>query len=142
MLRDPGVVRCALEGDVQGQFHLSCAKLLNQIFKVSQGAKLGQDGEMSALLCADGPGTAYVVALRVGRVVLTLAKAAANGVNGRQIKHVETHIRNVIKLLYYIAQCPMLPRLSPGPWEQFVPGRKPGSLAIYPDAQGAFVARL
>src|ERR1700761_1151633 len=108
MLRYPGMVRRALEGNIHGELHLARMKLLDQILEVGKGAKLRQDCEVPALLRANRPRAAHIARLRLRRIVLALAKAAPDRMNRRQIEHVEPHLLNVIELGSNIAQRAML----------------------------------
>ena len=91
MLCDPGVVRRALEGDVEGQLHAVGVGGGEEVVEVGECAETGMDGFVAALSRADGPGAAYVVRAGSGAVVGALAEGAANRVDGRQVEDVKAH---------------------------------------------------
>src|SRR6201996_4794734 len=101
---DPGMIRSALEGNIQGEFHLARVKLYDQVVEVGKGTQLGQDRKVSPLLRANRPRAAHVARLRFRSVVLAFAKTAPDGMYRRQIQHIESHLLDVIELRGNIAE--------------------------------------
>src|SRR5262249_33175886 len=113
MLSHPRMVRRTLERDVQGDLHSVGLDCGNKMVKIGVGAEFRVDGLVAAVIfldeigvgwigsdssIPDGPGAAGIARLGSSRVFRTLAKGAADGVNGRHIKDVETHRRNLGEL--------------------------------------------
>ena len=137
MLADVGMIGRALEGDVERDLDALPGGFRDQVLEILERAEGGMDGLVAALLGADGPGAADVVGLRGGVVVAALAKAAADGVNGRQVEHVEAHFGDVGQAGFAVPEGAMRARLrGAGTREHFVPGAEAGLGAI--DGDGEF----
>jgi hypothetical protein len=64
---------------------------------------------VAAFRRADRPGAAAIARLALGIVVAPLAEVHADGMNGRQIHHVEAHLRDIRQPLLAIRKSPVLP---------------------------------
>jgi len=64
MVADVGVIRRALVGDVQGDFHVQAFGLRHQAVEIGEGAELRVNALVAAVLVADGPRAADVARLR------------------------------------------------------------------------------
>src|SRR5258705_13662835 len=91
MLGDPGVVGGALEGDVESHLHAVVVRGGDQSVEVAQGTELRVNGFVTAFFCADGPRAAGVVWRGGHAVVAALANGGADGVEWREVEHVEAH---------------------------------------------------
>ena len=78
----------------QRQLHALRAGGLDQPAEVLVRAQGRQDVLVAALFRADGPGAADVAGLGHERIVAALALQPADGVDGREIQHVEAHLRD------------------------------------------------
>ncbi len=87
-----GMIRCALECDVERELDAVLCRGCNQVTEILECAELRVDRLMPTLLRADGPGAARIIRIRSRGVVASLAEAAADGMNGRQIEHIEEAI--------------------------------------------------
>ena len=76
MLLHVGMVRRALEGDVQGDLDLHLARLAHQPPEILQRAEFRMDRLVPAFRRADRPGAARLAGLAVRIVVLPFAKRA------------------------------------------------------------------
>ncbi len=94
------------------------------------------DRLVSALGTADGPRATHVVGRRRQRVVLSLARGPADGVDGWQVDDVEAQLAGVRQPPLRVAKRPMALRISGGrAGEKFVPRAEHGALALCEDAQ-------
>jgi hypothetical protein len=110
------------------------------MLEIGERAQVGQDVLVAALAGADGPGATRVVGAGLQAVVRPLAKAAANGVNGRQIEHVEAHLGDIGQALLHVLEGAVTARLvGGGAREHFIPRAEAGALAVHGDAQDALV---
>src|SRR5699024_9139333 len=89
---DPGVIGGALQGQVQGDLHAVLVGLGDEGVEVFEGAEVGVDGVVAAVLGADGPHRAGVAGPRGQGVVGAFAVAGAHRVDRWQVHHVETHV--------------------------------------------------
>src|SRR5207244_346026 len=83
------------EGDVQSDLDAVLLGPSQEAVKVLEGTELRVDGHVAALAGADAPGTAGIARPGGGRVILSLSKRSADGVDRRQVEHVEAHRRDV-----------------------------------------------
>src|SRR5579872_2308589 len=89
------------------------------------------DGGVAAFFRADGPRAADILRPRRNGIVLSLAESVPDGMDRREIDHIETERRNVGK-----ARRAILERSVPsglgraGPGENLIPGGKLRLLAI------------
>ena len=65
---------------------------------------------VAALGRADGPRTAAIAGLGFRRVVAAFAERDADGMNGRQVDHVEAHLGDVGQALFAIGEGAVLGR--------------------------------
>src|SRR5438067_13798852 len=84
---------------------------------------------------ADGPGASDVVGRRLERVVLSLARGAADRMDRRQVDDVEAQLFDVGVHPRGIAERAVAPRRSGRAREELVPGAEDGALALGEDAQ-------
>src|SRR6185503_10409207 len=87
-LGNVGVIRRALERDVQGDLQIQRLSPLNQGAKIFQRAQLWMHRLMPTLSSTDGPHAAWIIRLGRGSVVESLTKAAPDWMNGRQIQDI------------------------------------------------------
>ena len=87
----------ALIGDVEGDFQAVAAGGFDERVEILKRAQLGVDGLVAAFRRADGPGTAGVAVAGFRDVVFSLAVGVADGMNRRQVEHVESHVGDVRK---------------------------------------------
>jgi hypothetical protein len=109
MLGDPGVVRRALEGDVEGQLHAVGLNGGKQMVEVSEVAELGMNGLVAAFGGADlrisnCPRAALVVGAGGGAVIGSLAEGASDGMYGRQVENIEAHGGDLRQLELYVGE--------------------------------------
>src|SRR5262249_21662530 len=85
------MVRRALKGDIERDFHpvVFCAG--DEALEVRQRAELRIDRLVPALLRADGPRAPGIALVRRERVILALAVRAADRMDRRQVEHIEYH---------------------------------------------------
>ena len=124
-----------LESDIQGDGQTSPVCLFNQTIKVVDCPQLGVNRLMAALGRTDGPRTANVGRRRTQRIVLPLAVPNADGMDWWQVKNVEAHLTEAIKLCYDVAECAMSAFFrSAGARKQLIPSAEPRQLRINADA--------
>src|SRR5262249_8097987 len=104
MLVDPWMVRRALEGDVECHAEPALLRLGDEGVEVRELPEVGVHRGVSALGCADGPWTPRIARLGNQRVVAALAVRRADGMDGRQIQHVEAHASDVVETVREIAE--------------------------------------
>ncbi len=95
MLVHPGMVGRALQRVVERDFEAVRLRPVDERVEVVDGAELGRNGEMAAVLAADRPRAAGIVRGGADRVVATLAERLTDRVDGRQVHDVEAHRRDV-----------------------------------------------
>src|ERR1039458_435052 len=89
MLFDPGVVRRALEGNVEPQFHAVVMDGGDQVVEVGEGAERGMDGLVTAFSRANCPRAAFVFPAGGDGVIDAFTEGGANGMDGRQVDDAE-----------------------------------------------------
>ena len=129
VLAHPGVIGRALQGVVQGHLDALGGSRLHQGHELCLCAQLGVDGAMAPVEPADGPGAAGIAVLGHQGVAGPLAMAGADGMDGRQVQHVETQRGNPVQFAHH----PPEPAVGAG--KQLVPGGELRPVAIYPDLQ-------
>src|SRR5579864_325874 len=97
MLRHPRMVGCALDGEVERDFHPAVAARRDERAKVAKRAKLRMHGIVTAEPATDRVGASRITGRRAKRVVATLAVLFADRMNGDEVDRVETHRRNLIE---------------------------------------------
>ncbi len=91
----------------------------DQVTEVTERAEVGVHRFVSAFLRADAPGATRLTGR--GRLVVgSLAVTRADGVDRREVEHVEPHSRDVGQQPFHVRKLPDRPR------EQLVPGAEPG----------------
>src|SRR5258708_40223715 len=90
MLREPGMVRAALDGKVERGFQSMLRAGAHQATEIVERPKLGMYGIVAALGRADGIGAARIAGFATERVIAALAVDAADRMDGSQIKHIDT----------------------------------------------------
>src|SRR5262249_34491043 len=75
----PGMVRRALEGDVDGDLDVVIVGAGEEMLEIVESAEVGVKGLVSSFRRADTPRTADVAGLSGHRIVLALAKLSADG---------------------------------------------------------------
>ena len=123
MLVHPGVVGRALERVVERDLHAEAIGGRDERVEVVDVAELGVDRRVPTRLVADGPGAPGVAGADGTRVVRSLARGVADGVDRRQVHHVEPHGRDRIEAADGAAQAALRAReeLVPGPHERPLP---------------------
>ena len=95
MLADPRMVRRALHGEIQRDLHVVCATGFDQAVKVVERSKLRMQGIVAAFLAADGVRTSRIVRACRQRIVLAFAIGHSDGMDRRQIEHIEAQRSDV-----------------------------------------------
>ena len=92
MLRQPGMVGRALDGEIQRELQpVRLRRGDQQRRKSSSVPSCGMDRVVAAFRAADRIGAAEIARLGAQRVVAALAVGAADRVDRREIQHVEAH---------------------------------------------------
>ena len=139
---DLGMIGRHLEGDVERDLEALARGRRDEGPHVGDRAELGMDVGVAALVRPDRPRTARRIRAGVGHVVRALAERAADGMDRRQVQHVEAHAGDVRQAGDHVAQRAVATRIGRGgAREQLVPGREPGPLAVHHDAQRGFHRR-
>ncbi len=86
------MIRCALQRQVQGHLHAQIVRGGDEVVEVVDGAQLGMNGVVAALVAADRPRRPHVAGSGGGGVVAALAVYLADRVDRRQVHHVEPHL--------------------------------------------------
>jgi hypothetical protein len=136
MLVHPRVIRRTLPRKVERDFQLLSLGLAPERFEVLERAESGFDGRVATIGRADRPGAAGIAGTRCQRIVATLAKAGADGMNRRQIDDIEFEIGDAPQELGGLAEGAAARRIGPGrSREHFVPRAEPRARAVHPHAQ-------
>ncbi|MCF0088992.1 hypothetical protein B0E37_04074 [Streptomyces sp. MH192] len=88
------MVRRALQGEIERDLQTQLPGPGDEGVEVLQRPQRRMDRVVPALRGADGPGHAHVLRARRQGVVGALAEGGADGVDGRQVDDVETHLRD------------------------------------------------
>ena len=94
---------------------------------------------MATLLRANRPRTTDILAPGGKGVVRSLAERASDGMNRRQIDHIETHGGGISQLGFTILKAGMFIAQT-GAWEKFIPGAEASTLAVHHENQLRVVA--
>ena len=89
------MVRGPLDGEIQGHLQALGPGLLHELPKILERPQLRVDGLVAPFCPADGPGAARVLGRGHRAVVTPLAVDPTDGVDGRQIHHVEPQARDI-----------------------------------------------
>jgi hypothetical protein len=131
MFGEPGMVGRALNGKIERELHSVLISRGDERTKILERSQFRMDGVVAAVGRADGVGAAGIARRRFQRVVAALAVGEADGMNGRQIQHVEAHVPDGGKPLDRIAQCAAaLGRIRLRAGKQLVPARETRRLAL------------
>ena len=90
----PGMIGGTLKGDVQGDLDTVFAAAARRWSK-SASVPSWDGSRWPPSARADAPGAAGIVGSGGERVVWALAEASADGMNRRQIKHIEAHLADI-----------------------------------------------
>src|SRR4051812_25453847 len=135
MLLHVRMIRRALEGDVESDLDVPLLRRGDEALEVLQGAELRVHRLVTALGSADRPGAADVVRRRLERIVLSLARGAADRVDGRQVDDVEPQLAYVRNHRLGVPESSM-PSGGPGrSGEELVPRAEDRALALREDAK-------
>src|ERR1700733_9707865 len=133
MFVNPWVIGRTLKSNVQGDLHATVVSTRHQILEVAQGTKLSVDGFVPALPRSDGPRAARIVWRRGYTVVRALPKCDANGMDWRQIEHIEAHLGDAGQQELHIGEGAMASWIwRCGSRKKLVPTRVAGTFAIDP----------
>src|SRR5262249_5360057 len=97
VLGDPGVIGGCLQGQVERHFHAEFAGAGHERVEVGERAQLWVDRIVAAGRGADSPRRARVARPGVQGVVAPLAGRGPDGVDGRQVDHVEAHAGDALQ---------------------------------------------
>src|SRR5438093_12942846 len=92
MLFHPRMIRRALPGEIQRDFHAEPFGFLPERDEVVDSAESGFDGRMSARVRSDSAGAAGIVLGGGQRVVGTFPEAGSDGMNGPHVRGVDPDI--------------------------------------------------
>src|SRR5437868_7965731 len=134
------MVRGALEGDVERHVDVPLPRGGEEALEVLHGAELRMDRFVPTFGAADGPGASYVFGSRLERVVLPLARRAADGMDRRQVDDVESELLDVRDHRLGVAEGAVASRGTGRAREELVPGAENGALALREDAQFLMMA--
>src|SRR5207248_1605604 len=129
------MVRGALEGDVERHVDVPLPRGGDEALEVLHGAELRMDRFVAAFGAADGPGASYVFGCGLERVVVSLARRAADGMERRQVDDVEAELLDVRDHRLGVAEGAVASRGTGRAREELVPGAEDGALALREDAQ-------
>src|SRR5690606_8825898 len=82
---------CAWQGEIESHFEVEFAGPRDEVPEVLLGAQVRMDGIVTSFVGTDRPRRTHIVRARDESVVRTLAVDLADGMDRRQIHHVETH---------------------------------------------------
>ncbi len=132
VLLEPRVVGRALHGEVERDLEAELAGASDEAVEVVEGSEIGMHGLVATLGPADRPGAPRIGGRRHQRVVPPLAVGGADGVDRRQVHHVEAEIGDLGQHRPYAVEP------AERPWEQLVPGlRTQRARAHLPPSTGA-----
>ncbi len=101
------------------------------------------NGLVAAFIRSDRPGDAGIVRGTLGGVVGSLAERPADGMDRRQVEHVEAEVGDVWQAVDDVAKRPVTPGIGRcRPREQLVPGREAGELRLHDELQGRLLHGL
>ena len=126
-----------VESDLEAQLGGPVAELP----EVLDSSQLGMDGGVAPLRPADCPRHSRVVGAGFEGVVGALAVGAPDGVDGREVEDVESHLRHVVEPVGHVGEGSVLALVPPRTGEQLVPGGKTRPLAVHPDLVDRVVDR-
>ena len=131
MILRVGMVRGGLEGDGQRHLQSQLRRVVDEGVEVLEGSEVGMHGLVPAVLVADRPWAPRVVRAGTQRVVRPLSERRADGMDRREVHHVEPEGRDVGEALPGVFQRAVAARLrGGGAREQLVPGAESGPLPV------------
>ena len=141
VLHHPRVVRGGLQCQVEGDLQAQRAGLGHEGVEVVEVAQVRVDRVVAAVGGPDGPRRAGILRAGVQRVVPALAERGADGVDRRQVDHVEAHrggglealVRGVERAGVPVAVVVLPGALRAG--EELVPRRVEGPAAFHADGE-------
>src|ERR1700679_2526943 len=89
------VVRRTLEGDVYGKFEPQVSRGVPQFFEIRESSQLRMNGLVTTFAGTDGPGTAGVRRADFQTIIFSLSSSAPDGMNGRKVQNIETHLSDI-----------------------------------------------
>src|SRR5262249_14200238 len=92
MLLDPGMVRRALDREIERDLHRMLASSGDEAAEVVERPQLRIDGTVAALGGADRVRAAGIAGLRRGRIVTALAVDPSDRVDRHEIDHIEAEL--------------------------------------------------
>src|ERR1035441_6468785 len=98
------VIGSRLKRDIECDSKIQFLSAGDEAAKICQGAQLAVNLFVSAVRRTNGPGAAAVAGLGLGGVVGAFAEHAADGMDGREIDHVEAHLGDVWQALFTIGK--------------------------------------
>ncbi len=135
MLLDPGMVRRALDGEVERDLEAVLAGRGDKAIEVLESFRAPDARRrMAAVGGPDGIDAARVGWSRAQGVVAAFSVGDADRMNGRQIENIEAEVADIRKASDHIVKRAMafsVARLRPG--EQLVPGAESSGRAVNPD---------
>ena len=129
----------ALDGEVEGDLQAVLGSRSHQAAEVVAAAQLRVNRIVATFGAADGVRAARVARLGRECVVAAFAVLHANGMDGREVQHVEAHVADHRQAFMHIVERAVaLGVVSDRAWEQLVPAGKLGCRAV--DINGEFTA--
>ena len=137
MLGDPGMVGRALEGDVERDLHAMAWAAATRWSKSAKVPSSGMDGCVAAFAASRWPrGCRDRLASAVTVLLRPFAEGGADGVDGRQVEHVEAHGGDLGQERFDVGEGAVPAGIGRGgAGKELVPGGVAGALAVDPERQ-------
>ncbi len=136
MLLDIGMVRSALESDIQSDFQPMLFRCGDELPEIRHAPELGMDRLVSALFTPDGPRASRIIGVWREDVVLSLAKLPSDWMDRRQVKDIKSHGRNVGEPFDAVFESTVLPGSGrAGARKHFVPRAEARLAPIHRDRE-------
>ena len=133
MLDKPGMIGRALHREIQSDFHSMVGSTLNQPLEVLERAQLRMYRIMATFRRSDRVGAAGIIGRRAKGIVLAFSILSSNGMNGREVQNIKTHLldgrqalNNVHKRAVHFRCC------AAGPGKELVPTCKRSPAPLNP----------
>ena len=127
MIADIGVIRGAVQCEIESDLDAASAGFAQKPDKIIESPEGGFHAAMSPGLTTDRPGGAHVVRFAGYGIVFPLPVRHSDGVNRREIDHIESHRCGVFNPGKAVAKGGVMIRKPFGTArEEFVPGGKGG----------------
>ncbi len=107
MRGDVGVVRGALECEIERDLHAELARPGDEPLEIRDRSELRQNVLVAALRGADRPGAPDIVRRRLERVVRALAVHPSDRLYGRKVHDIEAHLRDVGQARLHVLETPV-----------------------------------